>query len=235
MHGMRVRRLFIHSSVLALTLGVSSYMLAQDASSAGSSPSGTQSDSSTKSVKKSKGSADASSKSNANGASDKMFVMKAARGGMSEVELGTLATQKGSSDDVKQFGQKMVDDHSKANDELKSLAQQKGITLPTDSGAEGKAMKAKLDKLSGDQFDKAYMQHMVKDHKKDVAEFKKEADSGKDSDVKAWAGKTLPTLEGHLSTAQDTWKKMGGTAAAGESDKGAKKGKKAGAGGSASQ
>jgi putative membrane protein len=135
-------------------------------------------------------------------AADKAFVKKAAQGGMAEVELGQLATQKAQSEDVKKFGQRMVDDHSKANDQLKTLASEKGVTLPTDLDAKDKALKNRLSKLSGDQFDRAYMQSMVQDHKKDVAEFQKESRSAKDSDVKNWASQTLPTLQSHLQQAE---------------------------------
>ena len=146
-----------------------------------------------------------SSKSSSSGqldAADKKFVMEAAEGGMAEVELGKLATQNAQSDQVKQFGQRMVDDHTKANDELKKVAEQKGITLPTQISAKDQALKDKLSKLKGEQFDRAYMQDMVKDHKKDVAEFKKASTTAKDSDVKNFASKTLPTLEDHLKQAQ---------------------------------
>jgi putative membrane protein len=145
----------------------------------------------------------------AGGGSDQMFVTKAAKGGLAEVQLGQLAADKASSDQVKQFGQRMVTDHSKANDELKSLAQQKNITLPTDVDAQDKATHDRLAKLSGAAFDRAYMQHMLADHRKDVNEFKRESTTGKDPEVKAWAGKTLPTLEEHLKLAQDTTKAVG--------------------------
>ena len=137
-------------------------------------------------------------------AADKAFVEKAAVGGMAEVRMGKMAQQKGSSDQVKQFGARMVDDHSKANDELKQIASAKGIALPTDLDAKHKSKMDKMEKLSGAQFDRAYMDDMVADHKEDVAEFKKEASSGKDSDLKAFAAKTLPTLEDHLKMAQST-------------------------------
>jgi putative membrane protein len=137
---------------------------------------------------------------------DKQFVKEAAEGGMTEVELGQLATQNGQSDAVKQFGQRMVDDHTKANDQLKQIAQEKGVTVPTDLSAKDKAEKDHLSKLKGEQFDRAYMQHMVQDHKADVAEFKKEANSGKDSDVKNWASQTLPTLEDHLKQPEQVTK-----------------------------
>ena len=136
-------------------------------------------------------------------AADEAWVMKIAKGGMAEVELGKLAAEKASSDAVKKFGQRMVDDHSKANDELKALAQNKKITLPTEIGAEEKALRERLVKLSGPAFDQAYMKAMLNDHLKDVGEFRTESRSGKDPEVKAWAAKTLPTLEEHLKMARD--------------------------------
>jgi putative membrane protein len=133
---------------------------------------------------------------------DHQFVIDAARGGMAEVELGKLAGEKAESAQVKQFGQRMVTDHGKANDELKSIAQQKSITMPTALDAKDKATVDRLSKLSGAQFDRAYMQNMLQDHRKDVNEFRKESQSGKDPELKAWAAKTLPTLEEHLRLAQ---------------------------------
>src|SRR5947199_6279406 len=103
--------------------------------------------------------------------SDKTFVKKAAEGGLAEVELVQLATQKASSDDVKKFGQRMVDDHGKANDQLKQIASSKGVDLPSEPSPKNKATKDRLSKLSGQQFDKAYMTDMLQDHKKDVAAF----------------------------------------------------------------
>jgi putative membrane protein len=135
-------------------------------------------------------------------ASDQKFVKEAAEGGMAEVELGQLAMLKGSSDDVKKFGQRMVDDHGKANAKLKDLASSKGIALPEAPGAKQEATKDRLSKLSGDQFDKAYMKDMLQDHKKDIAAFKAESNSGRDSDIKNFAAQTLPTLQDHLKNAQ---------------------------------
>ncbi|HEY7170483.1 MAG TPA: DUF4142 domain-containing protein [Vicinamibacterales bacterium] len=137
-------------------------------------------------------------------AADHQFVMDAARGGMAEVELGKLAGDKAQSEQVKQFGHRMAQDHAKANDELKSLAQQKNIMLPSTLDAKDKATVDRLSKLSGAAFDRAYMQDMLQDHRKDVNEFRKESQSGKDPEVKAWAAKTLPTLEEHLRLAQST-------------------------------
>jgi putative membrane protein len=136
-------------------------------------------------------------------AADDAFVMKVAKGGMAEVELGKLASEKATSDAVKKFGQRMADDHSKANDELKALATSKNVTLPSEIGPEHKALRDRLMKLSGPAFDQAYMKAMVSDHVKDVNEFKMEAKSGKDPEVKAWAAKTLPTLEEHLKMARE--------------------------------
>lgn len=136
-------------------------------------------------------------------ASDKKFVRDAAQGGMAEVELGKLATEKASSDEVKKFGQRMVDDHTKAGDELKQIASEKGIAVPQDLNAKDKMTKERLSKLSGSQFDKAYMSDMVKDHTQDVADFQKESSSGKDSDIKNFAAKTLPTLQDHLKQAKE--------------------------------
>ena len=133
---------------------------------------------------------------------DSHWVTKAAQGGVAEVEFGNLAKDRASSDAVKSFAQQMIDDHTNANDELKALAGQKNITLPADIDPKDKAVMDKLSKLNGAAFDKAYMRDMVADHKKDVAEFQKEVNSGKDPDVKAWAAKTLPTLQHHLQMAQ---------------------------------
>jgi len=139
-------------------------------------------------------------------AADNRFITKAAEGGMAEVEMGQLAVQHASSEKVKAFGQRMIDDHSKANDELKKIASQKGVTLPSTIDAKSKAAIDRLSKLNGAEFDRAYMQEMVKDHHEDVAEFQKEAQSGDDADVKDFASKTVPTLQDHLKMAEETEK-----------------------------
>lgn len=133
------------------------------------------------------------------GSADKTFMMKAAMGGMAEVQLGQMAAKKGASAAVKQFGQHMVTDHSKANAKLKQVAASEGVTLPADVGAENKAVMAKLSKLSGAAFDRAYVSDMVKDHVEDVGEFAKESKLGKDQAAKGFAAKTLPTLKAHLN------------------------------------
>ena len=139
---------------------------------------------------------------------DQDFMNKAAQGGMAEVMLGQTASTKGTSPDVKNFGNRMVSDHGKANDELKQLAQTKGVTLPSDVDDASKKMADKLSKLSGKDFDKAYINGMVDDHEKDVKEFEKASKDAKDPDLKAWASKTLPTLQDHLKMAKDTKAKL---------------------------
>jgi putative membrane protein len=146
---------------------------------------------------------------------DGMFVLDVAKDGMAEVELGKLASEKATSDDVKKFAQRMVTDHGKANDELKTLAQNKSITLPSDLDPKAKATHDRLAKLSGPAFERAYVQEMVAGHRKAVAAFKKESTSGQDPEVKAWATKTLPTIEEHFKMAQDIAKNVGAVGTSG--------------------
>src|SRR6266487_1366886 len=129
-------------------------------------------------------------------AKDRTFMKKAAKGGMMEVTMGKMAEQNAQSDDVKSFGKRMVTDHSKANDELKSIASKKGVKLPS---------KEPTQKWSSD---KAYMDMMVKDHEKDLAEFKEEANTGTDSDVKKFAEDTAKVVQEHLDLAKATQSKL---------------------------
>jgi len=135
-------------------------------------------------------------------AQDHNFLMDAAMGGMMEVELGRVAAQQGTSEAVKTFGQRMVDDHSKANQELMNLAQGKGITLPTELDAKHRESVTKLSAMTGANFDREYTKMMVSDHRKDVSEFEKESTRGTDADLKEFATKTLPTLQEHLKMAE---------------------------------
>jgi putative membrane protein len=135
-------------------------------------------------------------------AQDKKFMMEAAMGGMMEVELGKWAAQQGSADTVKQFGKKMVEDHSAANAELTQLATSKGVTLPSQLDAKHQAEISRMSKLSGAAFDQAYSKMMLKDHIKDVAEFERQSTRASDADLKAFASKTLPTLKEHLELAK---------------------------------
>lgn len=135
---------------------------------------------------------------------DARFVLQAAEGGMMEVAKGKLAAQKGAHEGVKQFGQKMIDDHSKVNDELKSIAGAKNITLPGETPQSPMhATLAKLEKLEGAAFDRAYVEDQIRDHEKTIALFEREAKTGKDAELKAFAEKTLPTLKEHLTMTQD--------------------------------
>ena len=134
---------------------------------------------------------------------DKEFVTKAGMAGLYEVQTGNLALQKASSADVKAFAQRMVTDHSNANAELTRLATVKGVALATEIAGEHKDAVQHLSTLSGAEFDKAYMQHMVPDHATAVADFEKAATSATDVDVKGWAVKTLPVLKEHAQLAKD--------------------------------
>src|SRR5881392_2808652 len=127
---------------------------------------------------------------------DKTFMKKAAKGGMMEVAMGQVAEQNGQSEDVKSFGKRMVTDHGKANDELKSIASKKGVQLPS---------KEPTTKWSSD---KTYIDMMVKDHEKDLAEFQEEAKTGTDPDVKKFAEDTAKVVQEHLEMAKETQSKL---------------------------
>ena len=127
---------------------------------------------------------------------------------MAEVEFGKLAVQKAYSDDVKQFGQRMIDDHSKANNNLKQVASALGVNLPQHLSAKDEATKERLAKLAGDQFDKAYVRDMVKNHKADVAAFRTESSTGRDASLKSFAMQLLPTLRDHLKNAENIESKV---------------------------
>jgi putative membrane protein len=143
---------------------------------------------------------------------DAAFAMKAAQGGMAEVQMGQLAAQNATNPDVKAFGQHMVDDHTKANDKLKAVAQAENMTLPESLNAKDQAEYTKLQQLSGASFDREYVKHMVKDHEEDVKEFQKEADTGKDPQIKSFASETLPVLQEHLSKIKSIQAGMSGSA-----------------------
>ena len=134
---------------------------------------------------------------------DRTFVEKAAIGGMTEVRAGTVAKDKATNSAVKDFAAHMVTDHTKANAELTSAAAAKGVTTPGTIDKAHQKDVDKMSKLSGADFDRAFMKQMVADHKTTVSLFEKEAKSGKDADLQAWAGKTLPTLQEHLKMAQE--------------------------------
>ena len=140
---------------------------------------------------------------------DLAFMNAAAPGGMAEVEMGRLAAKQAESNEVKQFAARMIADHTKAGDELKQLAQQKKVMLPPEVSPAHKETMAKLSKLNGAEFDRAYVMAMVADHEKDVTAFAATAKGAVDADLKAYAAKTLPTLEVHLQMIRDIAAKMG--------------------------
>jgi putative membrane protein len=131
---------------------------------------------------------------------DKMFLTKAMQGDMAEIQMGKLAEQKGNDQQVKQFGQTLVSDHTNNLDKAKQLANTMGVTPPTQPSTKQQNEYAKVSKLSGTAFDSAFARDMVRDHKMTIAEFKKEAKMN--GPVKQFAQESIPTLESHLKMAQ---------------------------------
>jgi putative membrane protein len=131
---------------------------------------------------------------------DRKFIQEAANGGVAEVADGMVAEKEGQSSEVKKTGARMVADHSKANNELAELAKKKGLSIDTSKGKPRNFDRAK--------FDRQYLVTMESDHEADIKAFEKEASSGDDADLKAWASKTLPTLRAHLAMVKDARKKM---------------------------
>jgi len=134
---------------------------------------------------------------------DGKFVQDTAVGGLAEIELGKLAAQKGASDPIRRLGQRMVDDHGRAGEVLKALAQAKGVTLPKSLDARQQKEIERLQKLSGSDFDRAYMKLVVEGHRRDIREFRKQAQSGSDAEIKSFATTMLPKLHDHLALARD--------------------------------
>ena len=129
---------------------------------------------------------------------DRTFVMQAGQLSMMEVELGRLAVQRGSSAGVKQYGQQMVDEHTRANQELMQLAMQKQVELPTEMSTQNTALRDRLSGLSGRSFDTAYKQAMIDSHNQAIALFQAQSQQGQDPELKAWATQKLPNLQAHL-------------------------------------
>ncbi|HKX32921.1 MAG TPA: DUF4142 domain-containing protein [Blastocatellia bacterium] len=140
---------------------------------------------------------------------DKQFAMKAAEASMAEVALGDLATKQAADEGVKQFGQRMRDEHTKANDELKGWASQKGVMLPSEPSAKQKQVADHLSKLSGAEFDREFARVMVKDHIEAVALFERQTRTGQDQELKDWANQKLPTLRDHLTESRNLASKLG--------------------------
>jgi putative membrane protein len=145
---------------------------------------------------------------------DMEFARKAAEGGLKEVRLGELAQQQAESEEVQQFGQRMVEDHGQANEQLKQIAEQKGIELPRELPDDAQQLHDELQQKSGAEFDQAYMDEMVSDHEEDVEAFEDYVESAQDPDLRNFAEQTLPTLREHLELARQTQEQV--VAAAGE-------------------
>jgi putative membrane protein len=175
----------IHGALIAMSLAVPAASMAQNDPSAAQTLPGATGRSSTAQVS----------------AADRKFVNDAATGGLLEVELGKLAVQRAASEAVRQFGQRMMDDHSQAAEQLRQITRAKGMTLPDSLDAKQRKEIERLQKLSGPQFDQAYMKLMLEDHQQDIRVFRKEAQQGSDSDIRSFASATLPKLHDHLALA----------------------------------
>ena len=139
---------------------------------------------------------------------DRDFVTAAERGGKAEVELAQDAVSHASNADVKSFAQKLADDHTKANGELEQFGTSHGVTATAEVAAKAKEAKERLMKLTGKNFDQAFLKQMVDDHTSTIKAFEGESKNGTDADLKSWVDKTLPTLRDHLKMAQDLQKKV---------------------------
>lgn len=140
---------------------------------------------------------------------DQHFMMAAAKGNRAEVQLGQMMVSKATDPNVKKFAQMMVDDHTKALNQLQQIAQNKNITLPDGLPDDAKDLQDKINNESGKQLDKDYMDAMVQDHQKDVQDFQDASKSAQDKDIKQWAGKMVPKLEQHLKKAEQVNSKLG--------------------------
>ena len=140
---------------------------------------------------------------------DWTFAAQASTGGKHEVELGRIAAQQASNADVKAFANRMVQDHSKAGDELMQITNRLAVTVPSQDDPSFIQMRDNLAKLKGAEFDRAYMNEMVDGHTKVASDFESYLNSGTNADLKAWTSKTLPTVREHLQMAKDTAAKVG--------------------------
>jgi putative membrane protein len=141
---------------------------------------------------------------------DADFLVEAAQANKAEIDAGRIAVAKTSNNDVKRFAQHMIEDHSTAYSDLKDLAYKKDFRVPSSPSQEQLKAALKLGEVSGADFDRQYMDLMVKDHEKAVSLFEKNSMQAKDADVRDWAGKILPTLQKHLKMAKETNAKVTG-------------------------
>jgi putative membrane protein len=151
---------------------------------------------------------------NAPASADQKFVESAAKGGMLEVALANQAASKSNNADVKNFANHLIQDHSKGNQELAQLAQKDGLPMPSAMGSDEEKKLQKFSSLNGQDFDRAFIRHEIKDHKQDIKEFSKEAKNGTNPDLKDYASKTVPQLQQHLSMAESVGKKIGASRSA---------------------
>jgi putative membrane protein len=142
------------------------------------------------------------------GKTDMTFMTKAAQAGMMEVQLAQLAQQKAASEDVKSYARKLEQDHSTANEQLKKIAQERNVQLPSDLGPHQQHV-AKFQNLSGEEFDRAYMKMQVQHHKKDIGEFRKYQTRSMDTDLKEFAAAQMPVLQQHYEQAQQLARNAG--------------------------
>jgi putative membrane protein len=145
----------------------------------------------------------------ANQGADSSFMTDVARANAAELKLADLAVQKSQNQDVKRFAQMLTDDHTKAGDELGAIARHENVSLPTEPDQTQKQTADRLSALSGESFDREWINTMVDDHQKTITKFENESRSGKDAQVKSWAAKTLPTLRRHLQHARDIQSRLG--------------------------
>lgn len=144
--------------------------------------------------------------------SDNEFLIKAAKDNAMEVKLGEMAADRGASAGVRQYGQRLAKDHSKAEQQLMPIVREKGVNLPQEMSKKDRAAVDRFAALSGADFDRQFVQHMIHDHEKAIAMFENEAKNGKDAAAKAYAEKTLPTLREHLKIARELAGSTGGSA-----------------------
>ena len=147
---------------------------------------------------------------------DMEFATKAAEGGLKEVQLGEVAQQQAESPEVQQFGERMVQDHGQANEQLMQIAQEKGIELPQELPEDAQQLYEELQQKSGPDFDQAYMDEMVSDHEEDVEAFQEYTEAGQDPELTGFAEQTLPVLQEHLELARQTQEQVIAAAGAGE-------------------
>jgi putative membrane protein len=144
------------------------------------------------------------------GSVDQKFVRMAFLGGMMEVKMGQIAVDQASNPTVRKFAKRLVDGHSRANKELMSIIEKRGLAGPQGIDSQHHDLLNKFARMRGGDFDSQFMNHMVKHHEKNIALFEKEAQDGQDPDLKAFAAKTLPTLKEHLQMAKQIVERTGG-------------------------